>query len=77
MPWHRNCSNHKCPLPGRYAGNGMGILLIAITAVAIFGPSLDAGPIFSSRCRQIIEPRDSMLEPVLLPGMAPFNGPCQ
>jgi hypothetical protein len=54
MPWHGICLIIECPAPGRCAGNGTGILLIAITAVAICGPSLDVGPIFSSAARRIV-----------------------
>jgi hypothetical protein len=57
------------PTAGRHAGNGIGILLIAITAVAISGPSLDAGPFFS-RTHGGLPTRDRTLEPVLLPRMA-------
>ena len=50
----------------------MDILLIAITAVAIFGPSPGVGPIFSQQhARYKSGHRESSLELVLLPGMAP------
>ena len=63
----------ECSPPARCAGRGIGILLIAITAVAIFGPSLDVGPIFyRHEVPEASDYRERLLEPVLLPGMAPL-----